>query len=59
MRCGGCHAVTNPKGARIEETFPEWAASSFAERDETCQDCHMPAYEGRAASRTARGSTPP
>lgn len=48
--CGMCHAVNNPKGAPLEETFPEWAASSFAqEGGQTCQDCHMPAYAGKAS----------
>ncbi len=46
--CGSCHAVVNPKGALIEETFGEYARSSAAERGETCQTCHMPAYTGRA-----------
>jgi hypothetical protein len=47
--CGTCHAVVSPKGALIEETFPEWAASSAAEAGKQCQDCHMPTYRGRAA----------
>lgn len=47
--CSMCHAVTNPKGAKLEETFPEWENSSFGERNETCQDCHMPTYEGKAS----------
>ncbi len=47
--CGPCHAVTNPKGAKLEETFNEWEASSFAQPGgQTCQDCHMPAYTGKA-----------
>lgn len=48
--CGMCHAVNNPKGAPLEQTFPEWEASSFAQPGgQTCQDCHMPAYQGQAA----------
>ncbi|MCA9554731.1 MAG: hypothetical protein KC933_32175, partial [Myxococcales bacterium] len=48
--CGMCHAVNNPKGAPLEETFPEWANSSFAqEGGQTCQDCHMLPYQGQAA----------
>jgi hypothetical protein len=48
--CGSCHNVINPAGAAIEETFDEWAASSFAgPGGKTCQGCHMPTYEGNAA----------
>jgi len=47
--CGSCHAVINSKQARVEETFPEWAASSFARDGKTCQSCHMPEYVGQAA----------
>ena len=48
--CGMCHAVVNPRGAPLEETFPEWENSSFAEEGgQTCQDCHMIAYQGKAA----------
>jgi hypothetical protein len=47
--CGGCHAVTNPRGALLEETFGEYLKSGAAKRGESCQSCHMPAYEGRAA----------
>lgn len=50
LLCGMCHAVTNPKQAKIEETFTEWQASSFAQPGgQTCQDCHMRTYEGQAA----------
>lgn len=47
--CSGCHAVINPRGAFIEETFGEWADSSAAAAGKQCQDCHMPEYEGVAA----------
>jgi len=47
--CGMCHAVTNPKGSLVEETFPEWAESSAASEGKNCQSCHMPAYAGKAA----------
>lgn len=50
LLCGMCHAVTNPKQAKIEETFTEWAASSFSQSGgKTCQDCHMRPYEGQAS----------
>lgn len=47
--CGSCHNVVNPKGALLENTFSEWYASEFNDgqgEDKTCQDCHMPAYQG-------------
>ena len=47
--CGSCHAVTNPRQALIEETFPEWEASQAARDGKTCQSCHMPEYLGQAA----------
>ncbi len=50
--CGTCHDVLNPNGARLEATFSEWYANAYnAPRDpsrhRTCQDCHMPTYQGR------------
>ena len=47
--CAPCHAVTNPRGALIEQTFAEWTFSSFPSRGKECQTCHMPQYRGRAA----------
>lgn len=49
LMCGTCHNVVNPKGALIENTFSEWYASEYNDgvgEDKTCQDCHMPAFEG-------------
>jgi hypothetical protein len=51
--CAACHQYTNPDtGAPGQNTYREWAASSFAvpgpgQRD--CQDCHMPEAEGEGA----------
>jgi hypothetical protein len=48
--CGVCHAVTNPKSALLEESYGEWANSSFAlPGGKTCQGCHMPSSRGPAA----------
>lgn len=48
--CGSCHNVVNPKGALLENTFSEWYASDFngstPQTTKTCQDCHMPSYQG-------------
>lgn len=53
--CGQCHDIHNPvvddaegRPFAIESTFSEWANSAFADRNETCQDCHMPRIEGSA-----------
>ncbi|MEZ4458940.1 MAG: ammonia-forming cytochrome c nitrite reductase subunit c552 [bacterium] len=50
LMCGTCHNVVNPKGALLENTFSEWYASPFndgvGDDDKTCQDCHMPSYQG-------------
>lgn len=46
--CGTCHVVVNPKNVLLEATHIEWEESTFAGL-KTCQDCHMPTYEGVAA----------
>lgn len=48
--CGSCHEVVNPKGALVERTFTEYSQSMAKENGKTCVTCHMPAYEGVAAS---------
>ncbi|HCH64266.1 MAG TPA: hypothetical protein DFR83_15790 [Deltaproteobacteria bacterium] len=47
--CSSCQAVTNPKGALVEETFEEWTVSPDADAEQNCQSCHMPTYRGQAA----------
>ena len=46
--CGTCHVVVNPNNVALERTHIEWEQSIFAPTP-TCQDCHMPSYEGVAA----------
>jgi hypothetical protein len=46
--CGTCHVVVNPNRVRLESTHVEWTDSIF-NGAQTCQDCHMPSYEGVAA----------
>jgi hypothetical protein len=46
--CGTCHVVVNPKHVALERTHIEWEQSIFAPTP-TCQDCHMPEYQGVAA----------
>jgi nitrate/TMAO reductase-like tetraheme cytochrome c subunit len=47
LLCAACHQYTNPEtGAPGQNTYREWAASSFAAPgagQRTCQSCHMPA----------------
>jgi hypothetical protein len=33
----------------IDWTYAEWKRSPYAQRGVTCQDCHMPRYDGQAA----------
>ncbi len=48
--CGACHNVTHPfSHTPIERTFDEWQESSYNFNDQSCQDCHMPKYKGKAA----------
>ncbi len=48
--CGACHMSLWPTNALpIDWTYPEWKRSPYAAEGKTCQDCHMPTYEGRAA----------
>jgi hypothetical protein len=49
--CKNCHQYQNPAGVNVLDTFSEWQVSEYAQASEptTCQDCHMPAYRGRAA----------
>jgi hypothetical protein len=46
--CGTCHVVVNPKNVALERTHIEWVDSAF-NGSKSCQDCHMPSYEGPAA----------
>ncbi|MCA9651297.1 MAG: hypothetical protein H6712_26380 [Myxococcales bacterium] len=48
--CGACHMSLWPANALpIDWTYAEWARSPWAAEGKTCQSCHMPTYEGRAA----------
>lgn len=48
--CGACHMSLWPTNALpIDWTYAEWARSPWAAEGKTCQSCHMPTYEGRAA----------
>ncbi len=40
--CGMCHEVIHPvNGLVIDDTYPTWKDSQYAEDNVECQDCHM------------------
>lgn len=40
--CGNCHQLALPQNDLvIDNTYKDWAASSFAKEGKTCQNCHM------------------
>ncbi len=47
--CGTCHNEMSPYGVWVKSTQREWAAGPYAKEGVPCQDCHMPAGEGRNA----------
>lgn len=47
--CGACHDFVTDGGLELETTFREWRESGFYITGKTCNECHMPAYQGRAA----------
>jgi hypothetical protein len=48
--CLTCHGDSqNAHGVAFCSTEKEWQKTEFARRNVTCQDCHMPAREGKAA----------
>lgn len=53
VMCGGCHDFVNPNGVRLDSTFSSWYSNDFNDvqnptKHKTCQDCHMPEYEGQS-----------
>lgn len=47
--CGACHDFVTGEGLELEATFREWRESGFYVTGKTCNDCHMPTYQGQAA----------
>jgi len=47
--CGSCHDLVTGGGLQLEAVFREWRAGGFAVTGKTCNDCHMPTYQGPAA----------
>jgi nitrate/TMAO reductase-like tetraheme cytochrome c subunit len=48
--CASCHHYRNTYGVLIYSDYESWKSSSFAARDVTCQDCHMPESTSRASN---------
>lgn len=44
--CGVCHDVNLFNGFRLEEAFSEYKNSPAADRNVSCQDCHMASVQG-------------
>ena len=56
LACRSCHNVENLQHVQVEFTYSEWdlqnrllGGTDEAPAIQTCQDCHMPAYDGKAA----------
>ena len=47
LLCASCHEYRNEAGIAVLSTWSEWRDSPYAERGETCQECHMPLVPGR------------
>jgi len=50
IQCAACHQVDLDDGTGVENTYLEWERSILSGQGIECQDCHMPAYDGPAAS---------
>lgn len=48
--CASCHEVVELSGLNLERPYSEWLESPAREAGVTCQDCHMPAYQGTATA---------
>lgn len=48
--CGACHDVVETSGLNLERPYAEWLESPAFEDGRNCQSCHMPTYEGQAAT---------
>lgn len=46
--CGSCHDLVTDAGFELETTYREWRSGGFALTGKTCNDCHMPSYQGQA-----------
>lgn len=55
--CAPCHQVDLENGVGLENTYREWEESVLSGQGIDCQDCHMPAYEGKAATASEETKT--
>ncbi len=44
--CGGCHEMVNANGLKVDTTYSEWRASTYATEGIQCQGCHMAPIDG-------------
>ncbi|MEZ5064735.1 MAG: multiheme c-type cytochrome [bacterium] len=49
-QCASCHQIHLADGTGIENTHREWETSILSGMGIECQECHMPAYDGPAAT---------
>lgn len=48
--CAPCHDIISPTGVLVEATSTEWDESPYSAMGLECQNCHMPEYDGKAAT---------
>ena len=56
--CAACHEYRNANGVTVLGTYSEWKKSTYAERGQHCQDCHMPLVPGRVVALNVKTDTP-
>ncbi len=49
-QCAPCHQVNFENGDGLENTYQEWSDTKLSGMGTECQDCHMPSYQGQAAT---------
>ena len=58
--CVSCHEYRNAQGFSVLTTYSEWSKSSYGEKNQGCQSCHMYQVEGKVVDprvqRTAEAS---
>jgi len=47
--CGICHNEKDPYGVWVKATHLEWKEGPYGAKGITCQDCHMPRFDGTAS----------
>jgi len=55
--CAPCHQVNLSDGMGLENTFREWQQTILSGMGVECQRCHMPAFQGMAATQSVVAKT--